>query len=339
MNIFQIKAFLFFFLPLAISTIFFHRITKIKLGEGKWIRQKYQKNKRWGGVIIGFIFIFLLTLFQLIIPGFLLSKDFFSLILGVLILLAGGLWDDLRNISWKKQLFFQLLAAGVVISVGDTINHIRLPWGEVFYFPFWLAILSALLWIIMVINSLNWFDGVDGLAGSISLVSLLVLGILSVDQIVNQPNTALLCLILAGIILGFLFFNFPPAKVYLGSAGVWIIGFVIAVISLYSGGKIATVALIFGFPLINFILVSFERITRGQYPTIGGDRLHLHEKLIDRGLKPQQVTLIISCFSLLFGVGALTFQTKGKFFLTFFLVLLFLLFYLSLNKSKPPEKK
>jgi len=338
-NNFQTSSFFLFFLPLIFSTVFFYWLLGFRFGKKNKIIVEYRKNKRWGGIVVGISFIILLTLFQSVIPGFLLPKDFFSLIIGALILLVGGIWDDLKDLNWKKQLLIQALAAIVIVGVGDTINHIRLPGGGVIFLPFWLSLVSAFLWVTIIINSLNWFDGVDGLSGSVSLVNLLILAALSVSPLVNQPNTALLCLILAGIVLGFLFFNFSPAEVYLGSAGVWIIGFVIAVISLYSGGKIATASLIFGFPLLNFVFVSFKRISLGKWPTIGGDRLHLHEKLIDRGFRPGQVTLVISLLSFLIGVCALSLQTQGKFLLFTALLIFFLLFYWSLKRPNSQKEK
>ncbi len=341
MNNFQIEAFVLFFLPLFFSVAVFYCLFYLKnkiLPNSKVLKQ-YKKNKRWGGLIVGILFITSLSFFQYLIEGFLLPKDFWSLILGIIILFVGGFVDDLSSLSWKKQLIFQLCAASLAVFVGDTINHIRLPWGEVFFFPAWLSILSAYLWIIIVINSLNWFDGVDGLAGSISVINLLVLSVLSATSIVNQPNTSLLCLILSGITLGFLYFNFYPARVFLGSSGVWIIGFIIAVISIYSGGKIATTALIFGFPLIDFLFVSAKRIAQGKSPTIGNDRLHFHHSLLDKGWKHYEITAFISLVSLALGIGAISFETKGKFFLFIFLIAFFLFFAPRLRKLKHSREK
>jgi len=325
-----IKNLLGFLMPLLVAVIVFTYLlrrggfqTRLCMWVGKYIN-----SKRWGGVILGVTIIIFLIFFQNIFTGFLLPKDFWSLIVGIIVLLLGGIWDDLEKISWKKQLLFQSAAAVIAVAVGDTIEHIRLPSGEVFLFsPFFSAVL-AYFWIILVIEALNWLDGVDGLSGSVSFVTLLVLAALSLATVVNQPSTTLLCLIIAGGLLGFLFYNFFPAKVYLGTSGVWILGFLIAVISIYSGGKVATTALVLGIPIIDFLLVSIERILAGKWPVFGGDRLHLHERLIDQDWKPANIVLLFSAFSLLLGLGALLSQTKGKLYLVLPLAVFFLLFAL-----------
>jgi len=302
----------------------------------------YRNTKRWGGVVLGVTIIIFIALFQNLFTGFLLPKDFWSLILGVIILLVGGVWDDFEKISWKKQLLFQSLAALLAVFVGDTISHVRLPGGGVFFFPPFFSAILAYFWIILVIEALNWLDGVDGLSGSVSLIALFTLGALGLTLIVNQPSTTLLCLIIAGALLGFLFFNFPfttylnaagPARVCLGSSGIWILGFLIAVISIYSGGKVATTALVLGIPIIDFVFVSLERMLVGKAPVFGGDRLHLHERLIDQGWSPMKITLVFSSFSFILGISALLSQTQGKYFLFIPAVGFFLFF--ALTQKKP----
>ncbi|MFH1183133.1 MAG: MraY family glycosyltransferase [Candidatus Moraniibacteriota bacterium] len=323
----EIKNLLGFLLPLLVTAGVF-------LGLKKKV-----KTKRWGGVVLGLTIIIFLVIFQSIYTGFLLPKDFWSLTLGIIILLVGGLWDDLEKISWVKQLLFQSAAAIIAIFVGDTINHVRFPGGGVFFFPPFISAVLAYFWIVLVIEALNWLDGVDGVSGSVSLVTLIVLAALGLTAVVNQPSTTLLCLIIAGTLLGFLFFNFPPGKIYLGSSGIWILGFLIAVISIYSGGKVATTALVLGIPIIDFIFVSLERIFAGKLPVFGGDRLHLHERLLDQGWKPMKIVLVYSVFSILLGTGALLSQVRGKYFLFLPIAGFFLFFALVLGKSKARFQK
>ena len=319
------KMWVAFFVPLFFTTGVLLLVLRSSLVQ-KIISPPYYNSKRWGGLVIGFSFLLALLFFQKNFSGFLLEKDFLSLIGGVVVLLAAGVWDDIKKTSWGEQLLFQFLAASFAVAAGDTIDHIRLPLGEVVFFPVWMSVLGAYLWIIVIINSLNWFDGVDGLGGSISSLALLFLAFLSLNPVVNQPSTALLCLLGCAVVLAATFFNFPPAKVYLGTAGVWIVGFLISVVSLYSGGKIATTALILGLPIIDFLFVSTKRLLQGKKPMIGGDRLHFHESLIDKGWKPFQVTILITFLSFFLGLGAVMTQTKGKFFLFLLLISLFLFF-------------
>jgi UDP-GlcNAc:undecaprenyl-phosphate/decaprenyl-phosphate GlcNAc-1-phosphate transferase len=325
----EIKNLLGFLLPLLVSTGMFNYL----------LRGKDKISQRGGGIVLGITVIFFLIFFQSFFPGFLLAKDFWSLTLGIIILLVGGIWDDQEKISWYKQLIFQSAAALLAVFVGDTIDHIRFPGGLVVFFPPFFSAILAYFWIILVVEALNWLDGVDGLAGSIGFITLLSLAILGLNPIVNQPSTALLCLIIAGSILGFLFFNFPPGKIHLGSAGVWILGFLIAVISLYSGGKVATTSLVLGIPIFNFIFVSLERILAGKWPVFGGDRLHLHERLVDQGWKPIKIVLALSLFSLLLGTGALLSQTEGKFYLILPVAVFFLYFFLAQRRTGPQQKR
>lgn len=324
-----------FLISLLIATLIFRFL--LNYGRKTIVyRYFYDGSKRWGGVALGLTVIISLFFFQGLVEGFLLPKDFWSLIVGISILLIGGIWDDKEKLNWKKQLFFQSAAAFIAVFVGDTIDHVRLPGGGVLYFsPFFSAIL-AYFWIILVVEALNWLDGVDGLSGSISLISLFTLAALGLSKIVNQPSTTLLSLIVAGALLSFLFFNFPPAKVFLGSSGIWILGFLIAVISIYSGGKVATTALVLAIPIIDFIFVSLERILAGKLPVFGGDRLHLHERLVDLGWSSTKITLTFSIFSLILGIGALLSQTLGKLFLIIPIAGFFLFF--SLTYQVPHSK-
>lgn len=328
-----------FFLPLAVTFLLINYVlgNKTKLTFPSLI--KYLRSRRWGGFVLGLTIVIAIAIIRHFYEGFLLKKDFVSLSLGLIVLIFAGLIDDFRKLNWKIQLLVQSSVAFIAVSVGDTIDHVKLPSGGVIMFPWWIAALSAYLWIITIINSINWIDGIDGLAGSVSFIAFLTLAALSLSKVVNQPSTAYLCLLAAGSVLGFLFFNYPKAKVYLGTAGSWSLGFLIAVVSIYSGGKIATTALVLGIPLIDFLVVSLERIIRGKYPTIGGDRLHLHEKLRDWGYKPLSITLMLSFITLMFGIGTLLTQTKGKMYLFLPLAAAFFVFAILLNKKKLLRKK
>jgi len=331
-----------FFASLLISFLTFILLRRYTLKKKLTSKNKFIKfilsSKRRGGVFLAAIFILIFSSTYILLPSFILPKDFWSILAAVIILSIGGLWDDLKNIHWIKQLLFQGTAAIIILLAGDTIDHIKLP-GGVFEFPAWLAVVSAFLWVIIIINSLNWFDGTDGLAGSISFITFLTLAVLSFLPFVNQEGTAVLCLIIAGIILGFLFFNFSPAFVELGTSGVWILGFLIAVISIYSGGKVATTALVLGLPILNFLFVSIERIAAGKYPFSGGDRLHLHERLEDSKWSNARIVVTMTFFSILWGIGALLTQTSGKIFLLISLSGVSLFFLLAVRSKLRLQRK
>jgi len=252
-----------------------------------------------------------------------LVKDYWSILVAQLIIIAGGLADDKFNLKPFHQLFYQAGAAIVLLLVNDTINHIKLPIVGLVFLPFWLNYLLSFLWIVIVINAFNWFDGLDGLAGGVGFIGMMVLFFLSLSPLVAQPQTATIALLAAGIVLGFLFFNFYPAKVYLGSVGSGSIGLMLALLAIYSGGKMATAALILGIPLLDFIYVTFSRIMNKRLPWRGGDRRHLHYRLLDAGLSERKIVLLMYTLSASFGVLALTLQTDIKILALMLLIFIF----------------
>ena len=329
---FQKISLFIFFLPLLSTLLSLHVLNNYRI---------FNKSKRLGGTIITIIIEISLIVYYIFFPNYLLAKDFWSLLIGITILFIGGLWDDIKNLNWKKQLLFQSLAIIPILAAGDTIDHIKLPGESTFWIPVFFTYLLSFIWSLLVINSLNWFDGSDGLAGTVGLITLLILATLSINLPVNQPATFLLCLLISGSVMGFLFFNFSPAYFHLGTTGIWVLGFLIAVISIYSGGKVATASLVLGIPIINFIYVSLARLIEGKLPTVGKDRLHFHEKLIDSGWKCWQINIIFGVISVLLGVGALLSQTQGKIFLLMILTgfLLYFLFFFEKHSSQNSTAK
>jgi UDP-GlcNAc:undecaprenyl-phosphate GlcNAc-1-phosphate transferase len=134
---------------------------------------------------------------------------------------------------------------------------------------------------------------------------------LSLAPFVNQPATALLAIVLAGAGLGFLKFNFNPARIFLGDSGSMFLGYMIAIIAIISGGKLATAGLILGIPILDAAWVIARRVLSGEKPW-KADRKHLHHRLLDAGLSQKQTVILYWAFSALFGGIALASQTYGK---------------------------
>jgi UDP-GlcNAc:undecaprenyl-phosphate/decaprenyl-phosphate GlcNAc-1-phosphate transferase len=280
--------------------------------------------ERRGGIIIAFVLLGGISLMYFLGNFWgILAKDYWSIIIAQLIIIFGGLADDKWNLKPSYQLFYQALAAGVLLLVNDTINHISIPFVGVVLLPFWLNYLLSFLWIIVVINAFNWFDGLDGLAGGVGFIGMMILFFLSLSPLVSQPQTAAIALLVAGALLGFLFFNFHPAQVYLGSVGSGSIGLMLALLAVYSGGKVATAALILGIPLLDFVYVSLARIANKRLPWKGGDRRHLHYKFLDAGFSERKVILLMYTLSAIFGTLALTLQTGIKVLALACLILIF----------------
>jgi UDP-GlcNAc:undecaprenyl-phosphate GlcNAc-1-phosphate transferase len=264
---------------------------------------------RAGGLPIYLGILFAILIF---IP---IDKHILGILLGTLVLLIMGLLDDkLKNFSPYKRLFLQLFAVSIVVSAGIGISFIANPLGGFFrldqvVIPFNLlgphriipiADLLAFFWIVWVMNIVNFSKGVDGQMPGIILVAALTIGVLSLKLFShgdpNQFTIAQLSFITAGAAAAFLIFNWYPSKIYPGFSGSNILGFMIAVLSILSGAKVATALLVLLIPTVDFIYLVFRRILSGRSPVLG-DRNHLHHKLLDLGWSHRQISLfyITSC--------------------------------------------
>lgn len=245
-----------------------------------------------------------------------------------------GLWDDLKELSWKKQLAFQVFVALIMIYSGLGVDYIANPFGgrefrlDGFSFMDFsvLGSIFVIFWIVGFMNIVNWLDGMDGLAGGVGVIASFVLFFLSVSDLVNQPPLAIMAIALAGALLGFLVFNFHPAKIFMGSSGALFIGFMLAVLAIFSGGKIATVFLVMGFPILDAVWVIVKRHREGKSLFLG-DRSHFYYYLLDeKGWGVKKIVLFVYLLCLVFGVFALAFQGIYKFvMLPFLLVFIFIL--------------
>jgi UDP-GlcNAc:undecaprenyl-phosphate GlcNAc-1-phosphate transferase len=154
-------------------------------------------------------------------------------------------------------------------------------------------------------------DGMDGLVTGISTIAALVIFGLSLTPQVMQEQTAMLAITLAGSLLGFLILNFYPAKIFLGESGSTFTGFMLAVLAIVSGGKMAITLLVMGIPLLDMIWVIYKRIRSGRSP-FSGDREHLHFKLLEVGLSQPQAVIFLYALSAIFGIAGLFLQSRGK---------------------------
>lgn len=224
-----------------------------------------------------------------------------GLYLGLTTLFIVGLIDDISPLPSSVKLLAQLLAGSFLVIFGVTVSNITNPIGGTILLPPEIDIFITLLWIVLVVNTINLFDGLDGLATSISATTAIAIASVSLLAIVNQPSTAQLAIIVLGASLGFLFYNWHPAKIFMGDSGSYSLGFLLATLSIISGGKLATASLVLGLPLIDTIWIVFRRIKSGKLPW-SADRDHLHHRLIDKGFSPPQVVGIVAGVSLLFGL-------------------------------------
>lgn len=276
---------------------------------------------------LGVFFAFLITLiFYLMIakPDFHVVplKFFLAIIIGGAILMLGGFLDDKFDLSPKFTWLFPAVACLIIVlsGIGIGIKSLSNPFGSPISIDFsldlgtWNLELSALvmwLWLMGMIYTTKFLDGLDGLTSGIALVGGLTLFALSLNERVNQPITASIAIIFAGSLLGFLLYNFYPASIFLGEGGSTFAGFMLGVLAIILGAKIATALLVMGIPIMDAAWVIVRRIFYRSSPFLG-DRRHLHYRLLDIGFSQKQAVLTLYGISAIFGFTAVFLQSLGK---------------------------
>ncbi len=240
-------------------------------------------------------------------------------------------WDDRYGLSPYFRFGVQILVALILVFGGLGVHTITNPFGaplslDAVMIPlsfgewsFNLSLFSALLtmgWVIAMVNAFNWIDGVPGMASSMSAVTAFILLLLSVRpdfHYVDQTLSISLSTILLAASVSFLFFNFPKPRMLMGDTGSMFLGLLLAVTALISGGKVATTALVLGFPLVDFVWVILRRVFKGQSP-FKGDLWHFHHRLQKAGYQDRTIVILFTLASLVFGLLALLLHTEGKLF-------------------------
>lgn len=230
-----------------------------------------------------------------------------GLALGAAILLPFAAWDDARRLPPLPQLIAQIACALVPVLYGVRID--RIADNDI---PAWLTVPFSIIWIVGMINALNWLDTMDGLAGGVSLIGAFVLFGASVVQRgpAGQPepqnSIALLGLALAGACVGFLAYNLPPARIFMGTSGSMFLGYALGVISIIGGAKIATAILVLGLPILDTALVILQRLLGRRSPFRGGDGAHLVHRLVAAGYGVRQIVALVYTLTALFGILSLS---------------------------------
>lgn len=258
-----------------------------------------------------------------------LNPQSFGILLGLSLLLVIGLLDDrYKNFSPYLRLLGQFIVAFIAVFSGISINYVTNPVGGIIYlnfpieilgltFPFLFSQLLSLIWIVWVMNMINWSKGVDGQMPSITTVATFFLGLLSLKLAFagdpTQNDVAKLAFIASGASLGLLIFNWHPAKIFPGFSGSTIFGFLIAILAILSGAKLATAGLVLLIPATDFAYTFIRRILQGKSP-VWGDKGHLHHKLLEMGLSHQKISLFYFFGSVILGSTALSLNSTGKLF-------------------------
>ena len=274
---------------------------------------------RLGGlaIFIGFLAAVIYTIISRIMDGVVFAGDFrfIGLIIGSIIIVIVGVIDDVKPLKAWIKLIFQIVAALVVVLSGIRIEEVSNPFALMgVTFLGMLSIPISVIWIIGITNAINFIDGLDGLAAGVSSIASLSLLFISVfDQ---QTGAVFLTAALAGASLGFLPFNFNPAKIFMGDTGSTFLGFALSVISImgmvkgYAAIALAVPLLILGLPIFDTAFAILRRIFNGK-SIMEADRGHLHHKLMDMGFSQKQTVVALYVVSAFLGICAVELATNG----------------------------
>jgi len=240
-----------------------------------------------------------------------------------LILMIGGTLDDKYNLKPYQQVIFPILAVALALFFGLKIGYVTNPLGlnhEIIYFTAAWGVVTAGLWLLAMMYATKFLDGLDGLVTGLSGITSFFIFLVSLSWDVPQSATGLWALMLLGSSLGFLLFNYRPAKIFLGEGGSVFIGFTLGFLSIISGSKVITTLLVMGLPLLDVAWVVVQRLVSRKSP-FTGDRRHLHYRLLDLGFNVEQAVWLLWLLAIGFGaLGAIS-SSYGKMILTLFLVL------------------
>ncbi len=228
-------------------------------------------------------------------------RERWSILAGIAIMVFVGIFDDFKPISPPVKLAFQLLSATLVIFFGgNTINFFRWPIAN---------IMLTFLWLVGITNAINLLDNMDGLAGGVALIASVFLSVFFWRT--GYPDLLVISLAIAGSILGFLLFNFPPAKIFMGDSGSMLLGFSLAALAIARRTQASNVFAIVGVPTLVFLLpildtglVTITRVLRGQSPALGGTD-HTSHRLVAFGLSERQAVLVLYVIAILSGIASI----------------------------------
>lgn len=247
------------------------------------------------------IFISLIAITLIFVP---MNKKLISILVGACIIALTGLIDDIKNLKPLHKMIGQIIAAGVAIYGGVSIGMISNPIhaGEIINMGI-LGPIITMVWIVGVTNALNFVDGLDGLCGGLAAISAITFYFAS--DVVTAISTV--SLILAGAVIGFLPYNFNPAKIFMGDTGALLLGYMLACISIEGVVKsVATMSLIMpifilALPVFDTLFAMIRRLINKQ-KIMSADKGHLHHRLVQKGYSVKQTVLILYVISILFSL-------------------------------------
>lgn len=295
---------------------------------------------RLGGIAIFLGFILALITIELLDPGFLTKRGFawYGIILGSTLMFCLGVADDLKSLPAKFKFLIQIGVALLAYWLDIRIEFLTNPFGGMIMLPQWLSICVTVFWLVGITNTVNLIDGLDGLAAGVSTIAGITLFIIALKT--HQIFSALIVLSLVGGTIGFLRYNFNPAKIFMGDSGSLFLGFTLAAISVSGVLKLAATfsilipILVLAVPILDTSMAILRRASRGK-PIFQPDKEHLHHKLLGRGMSQRRAVITIYGISaLLAGIALYIIGTKAALSIIIASALLLIFIFLRLDRLK-----
>ena len=268
---------------------------------------------RMGGLAIFIGFLLSALIFS---PG--IDQGLKSILLGSIVIVILGVFDDRSALGAKLKLVVQLIAAAIVVFYGDLrIDRITNPFGGSLYSYWDLGVFAypiTIIWIVAITNAVNFIDGLDGLACGVSCISSL--NLLVIALLVSDAKVAILMAALTGACLGFVPYNFNPAKIFMGDTGSTFLGFMLATVSIqglfkaYTAISFIVPFLLLGLPIFDICFAVIRRVASGHSP-MEADRGHFHHRLIDMGFSQKQSVAIAYVLTGILGLAAVLLTVSG----------------------------
>lgn len=276
---------------------------------------------RLGGLAIFLGFMFSVVL---MVP---LNGSEQGMLLGAVVIVVLGVFDDIYALSAKLKFLVQIGAALVSVLSGNQIRILSNPNlfsdNPIWVLEDWLAIGISVVWVVAITNAVNLIDGLDGLACGVSTIGSATM--LVIALLVSEVDVAMIMGALVGACIGFLPYNFNPAKIFMGDTGATFLGFIMANMSIQGMFKMYTIIsfvapfLILGLPIFDVCFAVVRRLSKGQSP-MSPDRSHIHHRLIDMGLSQKQAVGMLYVVSAILGLSAVVLTTSGALRALIFLV-------------------
>lgn len=286
------------FVPLAMKLAY--KIGAVDKPNARKVHTKIMPRMGGLGIYLAYIIVVLATQKM--------NMQLAGLLLGSTILVVLGIFDDMKDLNAKFKLLIQILAAVIVMAFGVRIEFMTNVFGGGAIYLDILSLPITLLWIVGITNAINLIDGLDGLAGGIATIAALSMAV--VGWIYGQYLMASMAIILAGATMGFLRYNFHPAKVFMGDTGSLFLGFNLSVLAIMGVAKsvtfisLAAPVLVLGVPIFDTFFAILRR-KMNHKPIFAADKDHLHHRLLGMGFSHRKTVLIIYAISFFLALSAI----------------------------------